>query len=63
MGDDLHLVSRVGQELIVFWTSLAGPGFESSGAVGYGIGGDLGEELINERGLFAGLVAHLDRAA
>ena len=55
VGDDLHFVARVGEKLIVFGTSFAGAGFEASGAMGDGVGGDLGQELVDEFGLFARL--------
>ena len=56
VGDDFHLVSRVGQKLVVFRAAFAGAGFESSGAAWDGIPGDLGEELVDERGLLARLL-------
>ena len=33
VGDDFHLVSRVGQKLVVFGAAFAGAGFEASGAM------------------------------
>ena len=56
MGDNLHLVSRVGEKLVIFWASFPGAGFEASWAVGDGVPGDLGQQLVDKLGLFAGLL-------
>ena len=56
VGDDLDLVSGLGEELIGFGSSFSGAGFGSAGAMGHEIAGDAFEHASDEFGLFAGSV-------
>ena len=47
VGNDLHHASGMGQELVIFWASFTGAGFESSGPMRDKIAGDVLQQAID----------------
>ena len=56
MGDDVHLVSWLGEELIGFGPSFFGARLGSVGSMGNEVPGEAAQHVVDEFGLFAGRV-------